>query len=42
MKLKAPRFGPAARFFNPANNYYTAISQAVRDNNPLIEKNPGQ
>jgi hypothetical protein len=42
MKLKAPRFGPSARFFNPANNYYTAISQAVRDNNPLIEINPGQ
>ncbi len=41
MKMKAPRFG-APRFFNIANNYYTFISQAVRDNNPLIEPNPGQ
>lgn len=41
VKLKAPRFG-APRFFNAATNYYSFISQAVRDNNPLIEKNPGQ
>ena len=40
-KLKAPRYG-APRFFNIANNYYTFIPQNVRDNNPLIEINPGQ
>lgn len=40
IKMVAPRFG-AARFFQ-VGNYYSAINQAVLNNNPLIVKNPFQ
>jgi hypothetical protein len=38
-RFPAPKF-KSPRFFNLQGNYYSEISQAVRDNNPQIVKNP--